>query len=245
MTLWIGISVALIAFAFLVRWALRPAIRDGDTATTIVYRMVQIYARVMHRLRVRGAAFAPERGGPDDRPVLVVANHTAGVDPLLIQAALPWEVRWVMALDMRLPALGWLWEFGRVIFVDRGKSAGAGVREAIRHLESGGVLGLFPEGGLERPPRQIMPFQHGVGVMIRRTQPLVLPVIVDGAPIVNPAWASLWHTSSATVRFLPTIDYADSGMGPSEIADDLRRRFADATGWPMNDADSDASEAPC
>src|SRR5690606_15597843 len=112
----------------------------------------------------------------DAGPLIVVANHTAGVDPILTSAACPFQIRWIMAQDMRLPWLNWFWRWQRVIFVSRtGRDRGS-VREALAHLKDGGVIGIFPEGGLERPPRQILPFRRGVGLLIAKAGVPVLPV---------------------------------------------------------------------
>ncbi|MCA9311442.1 MAG: 1-acyl-sn-glycerol-3-phosphate acyltransferase [Phycisphaerales bacterium] len=233
LTLSVLVAVSWAAIVVVSYWLSHPMIRRGDDVrATIAYRVMQVYARLMHGLRVEGREHIPVRG---DRPILLVANHTAGVDPILLQAAIPYEVRWVMALDMRLPLLGPLWEFGRVIFVDRDKRDGTGVREAIRHLETGGVLGLFPEGHIERPPETLLPFQHGVGMMIRRTGAIVVPVVVTGTPEADRAWASLWQRSRSTVRFLPPVDYSAAKLKADQISTDLRRRFQEATGWPMLD----------
>lgn len=226
------------------RSLLRPGIRGGEFEANAAYWVIRAYARCFHRLRVEGAANIPPRRSPEPRPVLFVANHTSGADPLLIQAAVPYEVRWVMALDMRGQdgKLDWLWDFGRLIFVDRMKGEAGGLREAIRHLrrhpQPGGppqALGLFPEGHIERPERQLLPFLPGVGLVIKAAQPIVVPVVIEGTPQVDPAWASLWTRSRARVRFLPALDYRDSTLDAQGIAADLRERFRRETGWPLNE----------
>lgn len=156
----------------------------------------------------------------------------------MIQASVPFHIRWMMAEDMRLGQLEWLWQWLEVIFVSRTSRDSIGTREAIRHLRQGGVIGIFPEGGLERPPFHLMPFQAGVGLLIKRSGARVLPAIVDGTPQVDPAWASLWRPSRTRVRFKPTLDYSGLDLSPAEIAADLRRRFAEWTGWPFNDEPS-------
>lgn len=224
-------------FAWGVRWVLAPGFRDADLAACACVRFNQVYCRLVHRVRVEGLEHVPARspGGAGARPLLVIANHTAGVDPMLIQSALPFEVRWVMAQDMRLASLDWLWRFGRVIFVDRENGDGQGLREAIRHLKSGGTLGLFPEGGIERPAGKLLPFQPGVGLLIARTKPIVLPALIEGTPQVDPAWASLWRASRSRVRFLSVIDFEAERVKAGEIADRLRAMFAAASGWEAND----------
>lgn len=241
-------------WAAFTRWLLAPGFRGGDVAACATIRTVQIYSRLVHRLRVEGRQHIPARSalGLGDRPLILVANHTAGVDPVLIQAALPFEVRWVMAEDMRIDALEPLWRYVRIIFVDRQSGEGVGMREALRHLKSCGSLGVFPEGGIERPPRRLLPFREGIGLLVARTGALVLPVVLEGTPQVDPAWASLWKTSRSRVRFLPVIDFAPAEVGspapsrgrarvrggpePADISARLREVFRETTGWPLNDS---------
>lgn len=224
------------ALVALIAWMVATRFRGGDVAAGAAVRTFQVYARLVHRLRVEGLEHVPARSpeGMGERPLVVVANHTAGVDPILIQAALPFEVRWVMARDMRVERLGWLWDFGRVIFVDRQSGEATGVREALRHLRARMTLGVFPEGSIERPPRMLLPFQAGISMLAGKSGALVLPVIVEGTPQVDPAWASITRRSRSSVRFLPVVDPAKEGIAPDALAEHLRGVFARATRWPLN-----------
>lgn len=237
MGIWVvGVILVLVAWAFVARVLVRAPIRD-DVNAGVFFALGRAYVRIVHGLRVEGKAAIPSvgAGGRAPGPLIVIANHTAGLDPVIIQAAVPFHIRWIMAEDMRLGQLEWMWQWLRVIFVSRTSRDSMGTREAIRHLQSGGVIGIFPEGGLERPSFEILPFQAGVGLLIKRSGARVLPVVVDGTPQVDPAWASLWKPSRSRVRFKPTLDYSKSGMSPAEIASDLRRMFLEWTGWKAND----------
>jgi 1-acyl-sn-glycerol-3-phosphate acyltransferase len=232
---WVLISLGLAGAAFLViglLWTVRrtPARTPHDM---ILHVFGRVYARLFHKLTIDGRGYIPKDRSPG--PLIVLANHTAGVDPILIAAACPFHIRWVMAQDMRARRLEWFWRWHNVIFVSRSGRDRSAVREALRHLEQGGVIGIFPEGSLERPPRQIRPFRRGVGLMIHRSKAPVLPIVIDGTPQVDPAWASLWHRSSSSVTAHEIIDYSRTDLTGAEIAEHLRQRFMDWTGWPAND----------
>lgn len=224
------ILVALIGFGWLCRAVLDSP--RGEVDSGLYWHLSRLYARVVHRLRLEGLENVPR--GPRPGPLIIVANHTSGVDPVLVQAACRFEIRWIMASDMRHPLGEGLWDWGRIIFVGRDGGGAAGTREALRHLREGGVLGIFPEGGIERPPRQIRPFLPGVGFIVKRSGAPVLPVLVDGTPQVDPAWQSLRRFSRSVIRFLPPIDYRSSQLEAPAIAEDLRRRFIEWTGWPAS-----------
>lgn len=223
------------ALAALARWITGASIRGDDLEAAICLRFVQVYARAVHRLRVIGAEHIPV-GRPRERApgaLIVVANHTAGVDPLLIQAAMPYEVRWIMAQDMRAPAMERFWQYARIIFIDREKRDSRGLREALRHLKAGGVIGLFPEGHIERPARSLLPFEEGAGFLIAKSGAPVLPVVIEGTPEVDPAWASLVRPSRSTLRFLP-LWRPSAGEGES-VGEALRALFQRETGWALNE----------
>jgi len=228
----IAILAGLVALGYFARWAATPPFNDVEMGLT--WRALWVYAKLVHGLRLVGREHIPQDNRPG--PLLVVANHTAGVDPVLIQAVCPFKIRWMMAEDMRLPALERFWQWARVIFVDRDAPQMAAAREALRHLKDGGVIGIFPEGRIERPEQTILPFASGVGLIARRAGARILPVIISGTPQVDPAWRSLWWRSKAQLEFKAPIEYDDRRLNPDHIAQDLRARYLEWTGWPADDS---------
>ena len=187
------------------------------------------YARGMHDLKVD-----VEVGAFDDLggPMIVVSNHTAGVDPILVSASVPTKISWIMADDMRVRGMGWFWNWAGVIFIARNRHGRTGLRKARKHLDDGGVIGIFPEGKIERPAKQLLRFAPGVGVLVKRSGARVLPVIIEGTPTeAANAWDSLWTRSNTRIRVMKPIDYKDTGMTNAEIAEDLHARYQAWTGW--------------
>lgn len=199
-----------------------------DPGTGAAFLLVRVYAALRHGLRVAGRENIPPSETLDARPLIVVANHTSGVDPLLVQVALPGIfIRWVMGRDMCAPVLDWFWRFAEVIAVDRtgGTDHGA-MRAMLAHLTPGSVLGLFPEGRIPPAEAGLGVFQPGLGLLLGRSGALVLPVVITGTPRAPTAWEALRMTSRSTVTIMPVIDYR--GRKPAEAIADLQRRYA---GW--------------
>lgn len=221
---------AWICFALVCRWISVDVPRPGSLSIGLFYRFIQLYSRLVHRVEVQGRGYAllcDQQTGP----LVVVCNHTAGVDPALVQSVMVREIRWMMAKDMMLPSFGWIWQWLRIIAVDtKARSDTSSVREAIRHLNEGGVLGLFPEGGIERPARQLRPFMAGAGLIIARTQVPVLPVFISGTPDVPKAWDSLWTPSRATLTIGPVMRFADD-QGAESINSEIKAWFERVSGW--------------
>ncbi len=191
---------------------------------------VRGYARVFHRLRVKAAERIPATRSPG--PLIVVANHASGADPLLIQAACPFEITWIMGADMAHPWLGALWRSAGVITVDRKNASGFPLREALRALRDGRVLGIFPEGRIARPARRLQPFHPGASLLIERSGAPVLPFLITGAPTSANAWTDLLTTSRAVVRPLGE-PAAPPRAGSREHATALREVFRRESGWPL------------
>ena len=229
-----GVSFTIILLAWLVWVCIAHRVvalsTRGDFGTGLALGAARLYARLFHGLRVEGTEHLP--GKEDAGPLVVVCNHTSGIDPILIQAICRFEVRWIMAKDMRLKWLEEFWQWGGIIFVDRNNPSTAPVRMALAHLRGGGVLGLFPEGHIARPRRSLQPFHSGVGAFVRQTGARVLPIVIDGTPgSARSAWSSLLVPSRSRVRIHPPIRY-EKRQSPAEIAEDLHTRFAEWTGWP-------------
>lgn len=212
-----------------------PYLRKGpgqDPATGLIWHVSRGFCRLMHRVRHTGQEDV--RRSLDPGPLIIVSNHTGAVDPLLIQAGCHFLIRWLMAADMMTPALDWLWRRQRLIPVERNGQDTAPLREAIRHVKSGGAIGIFPEGRIVTPPRQIWPFMRGVGVLVTRTKAPVLLVWVSGTPETTSLAGSVATPSNARVQFVDLIDFSDV-TDASRIAETLRQRLARASGWPLSE----------
>ncbi|WP_299024990.1 lysophospholipid acyltransferase family protein [uncultured Thermanaerothrix sp.] len=143
-------------------------------------RFISMY---VNYLEIKGESFIPHHG-----PLLVLANHPGLSDALALFTALPRNDLRILAAERpfldALPAVK-----GYLIQVSEDESARVGViRQAIRHLRSGGVLLNFPAGRIEPDPA-VLPgacgaldtWSESIGVFVRAVpQATILPIIVSG-----------------------------------------------------------------
>jgi 1-acyl-sn-glycerol-3-phosphate acyltransferase len=143
----------------------------------------------VYRFRVKGDEHIPAQG-----PALLVCNHVSYVDAVLLMAASPRPIRFLM--DHRIfatPVLGWLFRLGKAIPVaPRTEDAEAYERafaEAGQVLAEGELLAIFPEGGITRDG-SLMPFKPGV-MKILEAHPV---------PVVPMALGNLWGSFFSRVE---------------------------------------------
>lgn len=117
---------------------------------------------------------------PSSGPVLVIANHTSNLDPLLVGLAVP---RWVRFLSkeeiFHWPVVGELARLFRVIPINRDKTDHRALRTSFEVLKNGGVLCLFPEGTRARSG-QLQRGQPGAALIAARTGATILPLGIVG-----------------------------------------------------------------
>lgn len=117
---------------------------------------------------------------PAQGPLIVVANHFSFLDPALMVGIAPWPMEFLGGFRMpNAPEyVTWIPKLWGYLPVFRGTAARNSLRAAESVLTSGGVLGIFPEGGswatVLRPPRP------GVSFLAARTGVRILPIGFDG-----------------------------------------------------------------
>lgn len=219
--------IALTQLIFL-PWLGKRVMGDGRTAAIWYFNVA--YVHVIHRLMAYGVDIIPQSLYPG--PIVVIANHQSPVDPLLIQSQCRFKIRWLMASEYMIESLSLIWELSEAIPVNRDGQDSMALRTALRHLKSGGVIGLFPEGRIEGGRNAIQPFNEGAGAMIAKTKAKVLIATVDGTPMNDDIEEAMFERSNSVVRFIDFISFPES-MSGDEITFALRERFAEETGWPL------------
>jgi len=147
-------------------------------------------SRLVYRYRLRGDEHIPTSG-----PALLVCNHVSFIDAVLLMAASPRPIRFIM--DHRIfatPVLGWLFRLAKCIPIapqqDDPATYEAAFAQARAVLADGELLGIFPEGGITRDGT-LQPFKGGV------------MKIVEGhpdVPVVPLALQNLWGSFFSRVE---------------------------------------------
>ncbi|RFP14530.1 MULTISPECIES: MFS transporter [unclassified Duganella] len=146
----------------------------------------------VHRVRLIDADRIPAEGA-----AVLVCNHVSYVDAIVIGAASPRPIRFVMDHRIfKLPLLGWIFRTARAIPIAPAKEDPWLMEKAYvdiaQALHEGDLVCIFPEGRLTSTG-EINEFKGGVSKIVERTKVPVIPMALRGL------WGHLLSRSGANV----------------------------------------------
>jgi 1-acyl-sn-glycerol-3-phosphate acyltransferase len=204
----------------------------------VCYQVARFQAALFARLK----ATIPETG-----PAIIVANHTSPVDPPLLWirhfAAFSRPhlrvIGYLMAREYyKKGIVGWVCHAMESIPVERAGRDMAPLREALRRLEAGKLLGLFPEGRLNQtsPDTRLLPGGTGVAWLALKSGAPVIPVFIRHSPRSQSMLRAFFTFSRTTLTYGPPVDLSPwVGKKPdsntlAEATDRIMKSIADLGG---------------
>jgi 1-acyl-sn-glycerol-3-phosphate acyltransferase len=186
---------------------------ERDFLVRILQAGNRIFCRTFHRLTIQTPCPLP-----GDGPAIFVCNHVSGLDPMLVQSAVPHRlVIWMMAKEYYdVKALGWVYRTVHAIPVERSGRDLAATRSALRALEQGRILGIFPEGKIE-PSRDLLPFQTGVALMAIKSEVDVYPAYLDGTQRGKEMVPAVLSPNRACLTFGPKVEFDRSSTSRASL----------------------------
>lgn len=164
-------------------------------ATTVWTRLKQLLLQAYGlciRVRVKGEG---RIAVPLHRHFIVAANHLTGADSLVIQLALRTRLFFVTSARWLATRFTGFFMSNICDSVPADTGAGfenlAGVRKCVRTLESGGSIGIYPEGRLNREGR-VDRIENGAAWLAARTGTPILPVYVRNLKLGPEPWSRPW-----------------------------------------------------
>ena len=137
-----------------------------------------IMARLVYRFKVRGDENIPAEGA-----AILVCNHVAFVDPMLLMAASPRPIRFIMDHEIfKLPVLGWFFKLAKAIPIAPQKTDARTYEQAFARarevLNDGDLLCIFPEGGITKTG-EMGEFKGGVMKLLESNPVPVVPLALQ------------------------------------------------------------------
>jgi 1-acyl-sn-glycerol-3-phosphate acyltransferase len=182
--------------------------RTGRTS----HRVVAFWSGLL--LRLYGMPVTVDGLGRLDlrRPRLYAANHLSALDIPLLYRYLPFQFRIIAhRLVFRVPLVGWhLHATGQLMIDPESVSLSRrAIKEAVRTLERGMPLVVFPEG--ERSPTgEMQPFRRGAFYVALKAKVDVVPIAILGTYRAFPKGSA--HLRSGPLQLIigdaiPVADY--------------------------------------
>jgi 1-acyl-sn-glycerol-3-phosphate acyltransferase len=146
-----------------------------------------VLTHLVYRFRVQGDEHIPTEG-----PAVLVCNHVSFVDAVLLMAASPRPIRFVMDHRIfKVPVFGGLFKLAKAIPIaprsEDPEAYEAAFREAAQVLREGDLLGIFPEGGITRDG-SLQPFKGGIIKILEQAQAEGM----QDVPVIPMALTNLW-----------------------------------------------------
>jgi len=149
-----------------------------------------VASRCVYRFRVQGDEAIPTEGA-----AILVCNHVSFVDAVLLMAASPRPIRFIMDYRIfKVPVLGWMFKLAKAIPVAPQKedpeAYQAAFDGAAQVLRDGDLLCIFPEGGITRDGT-LQEFKGGIMKILERAQADGVAVTVVPMALTN-LWGSFF-----------------------------------------------------
>lgn len=203
--------------------------------------LCRVCTSVAFDLKVEGVGHVPSDG-----PVLLLSNHQSYLDPVLLGVQLRRPVCYLAKSELFAnPAFGWLIRALNAFPIGRGTSDVGAMKEALRRLEEGRVLNVYPEGSRSRDG-EIGPVLPGVALLIRRSGVPVVPAVIDGSFDAWPRWRTLPCPRPVRVRFGPRmrLDGLEARQIVASVDATLRSMLRDLRATRPREARSDHERRP-
>ena len=136
------------------------------------------------KIKVRGRKHIPKDG-----PIVLVSNHFAYFDPFLLVYAIHKPIDFIMQKEMGIePQFLFAPMIYGAILTDRNKVGPSTIKESMRTVKKGKILGIFPEGGITSPV--LTEAKPGAVYLASMAKAKILPVSVRGA---SNAWENIFR----------------------------------------------------
>ena len=161
---------------------------------------VRIGARLYWRIRLEGTQHIPADG-----PLIIAPNHVTYADPVLVWLPIRLRVHF-MAWDalFDVPVLSWLIRRLRAFPVQLESADPRSTREAVRLLQAGQSVMIFPEAA-RSPDGRLQRFRPGAFRLASSLQVPVLPVTILGGHDSCPPGRVLPRPGQLIIVYHPVI----------------------------------------
>jgi 1-acyl-sn-glycerol-3-phosphate acyltransferase len=147
-----------------------------DWVYTLARLLLTPVCLVAYRARCVDVPNVPRSG-----PAIIAPNHFSAMDHFFCGLYLRRRVRFMAKSQLFRGALAWILRHGGAFPVQRGRHDERAIATALKILEQGGAVVIYPEGGRSRDGRIAEHARAGVGRLALESGAPVVPVAIHGS----------------------------------------------------------------
>lgn len=197
--------------------------------------LLMTFSRIVSRVRIQGTENVPKEG-----PFILVPNHQSVLDPIYIQGSIERNDVFTMTKSTQFGSSFFRWVLPRVnaLPTRRYKVDPQVVRAALRHLDAGHGVCIYPEG--ERSwDGTIQRLRRGALRLVLKAGVPVVPCGIQGSFDVWPRWSRRIRRRTVTIRFGEPLrfgrhdDREERDALLEETEEVIRARLSELSGAPL------------
>lgn len=163
----------------------------------ILYGPVYCLGRILWRVEIIGS---PKIADLHQGGAILVANHRCSLDPFFLQLAAGRRVHWMVAGEyFKNPIFGPVLNLFQAIPTNRTGADNASMKRAIRLASEGRLVGMFPEGRINRTSKPLLNIRSGAAMVASKSGVPLLPCWIEGAPRGWAVWSGLFMSAHVRV----------------------------------------------
>lgn len=140
-----------------------------------IFRLITKLVMVFFRVEIEGLENIKKEGS-----LVIAGNHTKWLDPILLVSLSNRKISFLTKKELFKGITKPIVKAMGCIPVDRKKHDHDALISAYKVLDDGGVIGIFPEGTINRTKDVILPFKIGAVKMANKTNTEIVPFVIKG-----------------------------------------------------------------
>lgn len=173
---------------------------------------IQLAAWLLANVLTRGLWRATVIGKLPLKPgqgAILICNHRSSVDPFFLQTLTVRKMHWMVAREYcEHKLMGMFLNICEVIPVNRGGIDTAAMKFALRKLQAGGIIGMFPEGRINLTENFMQPVRPGAALIALKAGVPLIPVYIEGSPFGKTPISPFFMRARVVIRIGEPIDIA-------------------------------------
>jgi len=145
----------------------------------VLYKILRPIITILVKIFFRPTIIGKENILNSDGLVLA-GNHTSYFDCVLLIACTKRVVHFMAKSELSKGIFSPLFKNMGLVFVNRKVKDNNSLKNAIKYLNDGKIIGIFPEGTINRTDDVIMPFKYGAVKMSNVSDSYIVPFTITG-----------------------------------------------------------------